>query len=67
MCSTPGGSPASSAISANFATVNGAKSGDLTTTQFPAASAGAIFIPTDMIGPFQVRMIPTMPYGSGTV
>ena len=38
--------------------MKGACSGVLSTTQFPAASAGATFMPTDTIGPFHVKMTP---------
>ena len=43
----------------------GVSSDGLMTTVFPAASAGITFMPIDTSGPFQVRMIPITPYGSG--
>ena len=43
----------------------GVSSDGFSTTVFPAASAGISFMPTETTGPFQVRMIPTTPYGSG--
>ena len=59
--STPGGSPASSASSAKRSTPNGAISGGLATTVFPAASAGATFWPMPIIGPFHGTIAPITP------
>ena len=48
-------------------TANGASSADLTTTAFPATSAGAIFSAISIIGTFQGMIAPTTPSGSRTV
>jgi hypothetical protein len=39
----------------------------LSTTVFPAASAGATFSAREITGPFQGMMAATTPYGEGTV
>jgi hypothetical protein len=45
--------------------VNGVNSGGLTTTVFPAASAGGSFIVSDVSGPFPVMMaVPPEPAAS---
>jgi hypothetical protein len=62
---TPAGSPASSASSAKRSIPNGASSGALTTTAFPAASAGETFWPIPIIEPFQGGIAAITPYGSG--
>ena len=62
--SAPGGSPASSASSANRTAPNGAISGGFATTVLPAASAGAAFWPMPIIGPFHGGITATTPYGS---
>ncbi len=65
--STPGGSPASSAHSANRSATNGASSEGLSTTQHPAASAGATFCPIEVSGPFHGISTATTPTGSRRV
>ena len=65
--STPGGSPASSASSPMRIAVSGVISAGFRTTQFPAASAGAAFQPTMIIGKFQGMIAPTTPSGSRRV
>ena len=66
-CNTPSGTPASSASSARRMAVSGVSSAGLSTTQFPAASAGAN--PQDAIGmgKFQGTITPTTPSGSWKV
>ena len=59
--STPGGRPASSAISASTVAVSGLHSAGLCTTVHPAASAGAIFQVESMNGVFQGVITPTGP------
>ena len=59
--STPGGSPASSASSAKRSMPNGAISGGLATTAFPAASAGPHFWPIPIMEPFQGGMAAMTP------
>src|SRR5262245_36169482 len=61
--STPGGSPASAQSSANIVAVAGVISLGLPTTQFPAASAGAIFHVNKYSGKFHGEMQPTTPSG----
>ncbi len=64
---TPGGTPASSASSAMRIAVSGVSSAGLTTMVFPAASAGATFQPTMIIGKFHGMIAPTTPTGSRSV
>ena len=59
------GMPASSTRPIKCSVAYGVSSDGFMTTVFPAASAGINFMPTETTGPFQVRMIPTTPYGSG--
>ena len=61
--STPGGSPASAAISANRSAVSGVNSAGFNTTVFPAASAGATFHATMSSGKFHGMIWPTTPTG----
>ena len=61
--STPGGSPARCAISARHSAVSGVNSAGLSTTVFPAASAGAIFQASIRSGKFQGMICPTTPTG----
>ena len=63
----PSGSPASSASSPSRIAVSGVSSAGLSTTAFPAASAGAKPHAAIVIGKFQGTMIPTTPYGSWNV
>jgi hypothetical protein len=65
--STPSGRPASRASSPMRTAVIGVSSAGLTTTQLPAASAGAMPQPRIGIGKFQGTMIPTTPSGSWKV
>ena len=65
--STPGGSPASSAISPRRSAVSGVSSAGFKMAQFPAASAGAIFREAMRIGKFHGTMSPTTPSGSRSV
>src|SRR5207247_7864248 len=65
--STPGGSPASSASSPIRTAVSGVSSAGLSTTQLPAASAGAHFQPTMIIGKFHGMIAPITPSGSRSV
>ena len=67
MLSTPGGRPASSASSPMRTAVRGVSCAGLSTTQLPAASAGAAFQPTMIIGKFHGMMAPTTPSGSRRV
>ena len=60
---TPGGRPASSAISDSNAAVHGDHSAGLCTTVHPAASAGAIFQVESMNGVFHGVITPTGPSG----
>ena len=64
---TPGGMPASSASSPIRIAVNGVISAGLSTTQLPAASAGAKPQPAMGIGKFQGTITPTTPSGSWKV
>jgi len=64
---TPAGSPHSCAISANLRSVNGASLEGFTTTELPAASAGAIVRLPIHSGPFQGTMWPVTPTGSRNV
>jgi hypothetical protein len=64
---TPGGMPASWAISTRSRAVSGASSAGLCTTVQPAASAGAIFQVESMNGVFQGVMMPTGPIGTRVV
>ena len=59
--STPGGSPAKSASSANRNMPKGAISGGLATTAFPAARAGPHFWPMPIMEPFQGGMAAMTP------
>ncbi len=59
--STPGGRPASKAISASIAAVYGLHSAGLCTTVQPAARAGAIFHVDNMNGVFHGVITPTGP------
>ena len=59
--STPGGRPASSAISASRQAVRGLHSAGLCTTVQPVASAGAIFQVDSMNGVFHGVITPTGP------
>ena len=61
--STPGGSPASCASSANSSAVSGVNSAGLSTTVLPAASAGAIFHASISSGKFHGMICPTTPTG----
>ena len=61
--STPGGRPASRAISDSSAAVQGDHSAGLCTTVQPAASAGAIFHVDSMNGVFHGVITPTGPSG----
>ena len=65
--STPGGNPASSAVSASSCAVNGDHSAGLWTTVHPAASAGAIFHVDSMNGVFHGVITPTGPIGERVV
>ena len=64
MLTTPGGSPASCAISAKHSAVSGVNSAGLSTTVFPAASAGAIFHASISSGKFHGMICPTTPIAS---
>ena len=64
---TPGGKPASSTSSANSSVEAGACSAGLTTTQQPAASAGATFQLISSTGEFHGVMAATTPTGSRSV
>ena len=61
--STPGGRPASVAISPSRCAVSGLHSAGLWTTVHPAASAGAIFHVLSMNGVFHGVITPTGPMG----
>ena len=63
---TPGGSPACSQSLANTSPENGVCSGGFSTTQLPAASAGASLSASAMTGPFHGMIATTTPYGSGS-
>ena len=64
---TPSGMPASRASSAIRSAVSGVSSAGLSTTVFPAASAGAKPQPAIGIGKFHGTMTPTTPSGSWNV
>jgi hypothetical protein len=64
---TPGGKPASSNSAANSSVEHGACSAGLTTTQQPAASAGAIFHDASSTGEFHGVIAATTPSGSRSV
>ena len=64
---TPGGRPASWAMSASSDAVSGAHSGGLTTTVLPAASAGPMRQVASISGAFQGVMIATTPAGSNVI
>ena len=61
---SPSGRPASSASSPSRTAVSGVSSAGLSTTAFPAASAGAKPHAAMVMGKFHGTMIPTTPYGS---
>ena len=67
MLITPGGKPHSSTSSANLNNAAGACSEALTTTVFPAAKAGAIFVAERNNCAFQGTMATTTPIGSRVV
>ena len=64
---TPSGRPASSASSAKRSAVSGVSSAGLSTTVFPAASAGPSFQAAIVSGKFHGTISPTTPSGSRTV
>ena len=64
--STPGGSPASAAISASTRAVSGVVSAGLRTTVLPQASAGAIFQAAISSGKFHGITAPATPSGRGS-
>ena len=61
---TPGGIPASIAVSAIIKAFKGVSSAGLTTQLQPAANAGATLIINVPKGPFHGIIIPTAPTGS---
>src|SRR2546421_12625507 len=61
---TPSGNPTSAINSATRRLESGVSSAGLITTQFPAASAGAILQPVDMRGEVQGATCPPTPSGS---
>ena len=61
---TPGGTPASRQTSAKSRAVRGVNSAGLSTTVFPAASAGAIFHANINSGKFQGMIWPATPTGT---
>ena len=63
MLSTPAGSPDSCASSAKAIAVSDVNSAGLSTTVFPAASAGAIFHAIMSSGKFHGMICPTTPTG----
>src|SRR6185436_12809805 len=65
--STPAGSPASFAYSANFSSDREVFDAGLITTVLPHASAGAIFHTASISGKFQGVIAPTTPIGSRSV
>src|SRR5580698_7123322 len=67
MLSTPGGKPASLAISPSMLAVIGVNSAGLHTTVLPQASAGASFQVSSSSGRFQGLMQPATPTGSRSV
>ena len=62
---TPGGRPASTAISAISTAAIGVCSAGLSTTELPAARAAATRAKT-AVGPFHGMIMPTTPIGSRT-
>src|SRR5207244_13169744 len=64
---TPSGSPASLVKSANSSVLTEANSDGFTTTEQPAASAGAHFIAQNIKGEFHAVMTATTPTGSRSV
>jgi hypothetical protein len=66
MLTTPGGMPTSAISSAIRSVESGVISAGLSTTVFPAASAGAIFQLVNMSGKFHGTICPTTPIGSRT-
>ena len=67
MLTTPGGNPASAISAPNSTVDSGVSSEGLTTTQLPAASAGAIFNSAMLSGKFHGTMRPQTPSGSRSV
>src|SRR2546421_4907383 len=65
--STPAGSPASFAYSANFRSESDVFDAGLITTALPQASAGAIFHTASISGKFHGVIAPTTPTGSRNV
>ncbi|CAB4630759.1 unannotated protein [freshwater metagenome] len=65
MLTTPAGSPACSQMSANMSAVSGVVSAGLSTTVFPAASAGATFHASMSNGKFQGIICPATPSADG--
>ena len=63
MLTTPGGSPASTQISAKASAVSGVNSAGFSTTVLPAASAGAIFQASISSGKFHGMICPQTPTG----
>ena len=63
MLTTPGGSPASTQISAKASAVSGVNSAGFSTTVLPAASAGAIFHASISSGKFHGMIWPQTPTG----
>jgi hypothetical protein len=66
MLSTPAGRPASVSASASAYTVSGVSGAGLSTTEQPAASAGAVFSAGVLSGPFHGVIAATTPTGSWT-
>src|SRR5207248_852424 len=64
---TPAGTPAATAISSKRSAVSGVSSAGLSTTVFPAATAGASFHDAIVSGKFHGTIRPTTPSGSRTV
>ena len=67
ICSTPSGSPDSSASSPMRSTLRGVSSAGLTTTVLPAARAGTKPQPAMAMGKFHGTIMPTTPRGSWKV
>ena len=65
MLTMPAGRSASAMISASVSAVSGVVSAGLSTTVFPAASAGAIFHAAVSRGKFQGMTCPATPIGRG--
>jgi hypothetical protein len=64
MLSTPSGRPASDSASAKAYAVSGVSGGGLSTTEHPAASAGASLSEGVLRGPFHGVIAATTPTGS---